>query len=77
VKAGEAFGQALRQRRLAASLTQEQLGLEADLGRVFISWLETGTKQPSLQTILKLAGALKCKAADLVADTEAVLASRS
>lgn len=69
----EAFGIALRQRRKAAKLTQEGLALEADLERVFVSWLETGKRQPTLTTLLKLAGALNCRAADLVADTEEVL----
>jgi transcriptional regulator with XRE-family HTH domain len=75
VEPAEAFGRALRQRRHAASLTQEKLGFEADLERVYISLLENGKKQPSLETILKLAGALKCQAAELIADVEAVLAN--
>jgi transcriptional regulator with XRE-family HTH domain len=74
VEPAKAFGSALRQRRKAAFLTQEKLGFEADLGRVFISWLETGKRQPTFETILKLAAALKCKAADIVADAEAVIA---
>lgn len=55
-------------------MTQEQLAFEAELERVFISWLETGKKQPTFQTILKLASALQCKASDLVAEAEALLA---
>lgn len=66
----QAFGVALRQRRKAAKLTQEQLAFEAEIERVFVSWLETGKKQPTLQTILKLSQALRCSAADLVADAE-------
>ena len=69
----DAFGRALRRRRTDASLTQEQLALEADLGRVFVSWLETGKKQPTFQTMLKLAAALGCKTADLVAEAEALI----
>jgi transcriptional regulator with XRE-family HTH domain len=76
VEPAEAFGRALRRRRKAALLSQEKLALEADLGRVFISWLENGKEQPSLKTMLKLAGALNCKAADLVADAEAMLAGK-
>ncbi|MGN7876747.1 helix-turn-helix domain-containing protein [Roseateles sp. 22389] len=70
----EAFGRALRHRRREASLSQEQLALEAGLERVFISWLETGRQQPSFQTMLKLSGALKCTAADLVAEAESLMA---
>jgi transcriptional regulator with XRE-family HTH domain len=74
VEPAEAFGRALRHRRREASLTQEQLALEAGLERVFISWLETGRQQPSFQTMLKLSGALKCTAADLVAEAESLMA---
>ncbi len=73
----EAFGRALRQRRTDASLTQEQLALGADLGRVFVSWLETGKKQPTFHTMLKLAAALGCQAADIVAEAEALMDSEA
>jgi len=52
-------------------LTQENLAFDAEVTRAFISWLENGQEQPSLTTIIKLATALKCSAAELVADTEA------
>jgi len=65
-----AFGKVLRQLRQEAGLTQEQLGFEADLRRTYISSLELGEKQPSLTTILKLAAALGCSAADLIANVE-------
>jgi len=68
-----AFGRALRKRRLDASMSQEKLALDAGLERVFISWLETGNKQPTFGTILKLASALGCSASDLVREAEAVL----
>jgi len=73
VSPAEAFGRALRQRRTDAGLTQEQLALEAGLGRVFVSWLETGKKQPTFQTMRKLAAALQCKAADIVREAEALI----
>lgn len=66
----EAFGRALRRRRLEAGLTQEQTALAADLERVFISWLETGKRQPTFGTILKLANAIGCTAGDLVSEAE-------
>ena len=69
-----AFGKAIRARRLAAELSQEKLGLEAGLERVFVSWMETGKKQATFQTMLKLARALNCSAADLVAEAEAIMA---
>lgn len=70
-----AFGLALRRRRKEAQLSQEKLALEAGVERVFVSWLETGKRQPTFQTIIKLAGALGCSASELVADAEALLES--
>lgn len=69
-----AFGKVLRQLRQDAGLTQEQLGFEADLRRTYVSSLELGEKQPSLTTILKLAAALGCSAADLIGDVESEIA---
>lgn len=64
------FGAALRRLRLAAGLSQEQLGLEADVQRNFISLIELGQNQPTLSTIAKLARALGMKASELVAEAE-------
>lgn len=68
-----AFGKVLRARRKKAGLSQESLALDAGLERTFISMLERGERQPSLGTLLKLAEALKCSAADLVSQTEALI----
>ena len=68
-----AFGVVLRRLRLEAGLTQEQLGLEADLRRTYVSILELGQQQPTLTTILKLAGPLKRPAHELVKLVEAEL----
>jgi len=73
VSPAEAFGRALRQRRLDAELTQENLALDAELGRVFVSLLETGKQQPTFETMIKLAAALRCQAADIVSEAEALL----
>ena len=72
-----AFGKAVQARRKRAGLTQEQLALTADLQRVFVSWIEGGKKQATLGTMLKIAGALGCKASELLADVEALLESDS
>lgn len=65
-----AFGQVLRKHRLAAGMSQEQLGLEADLQRNFISLIETGQNQPTITTIFKLAVALNLKPSKLVSEAE-------
>lgn len=44
-----AFGKVLRTMRQDAGLTQEQLGLEADLRRTYVSILELGQQQGALE----------------------------
>jgi len=65
-----AFGRVLRQLRLEAGLSQEQLGFDADLRRTYISTLELGQQQPSLTTILKLAKGLGKSASEVMALVE-------
>jgi transcriptional regulator with XRE-family HTH domain len=65
-----AFGQALRNRRLANGMSQEQLGLESGVQRNFISLIETGQNQPTISTIFKLALALNVKPSVLVSEAE-------
>ena len=64
------FGAALRRLRLAANYSQERLGLEAGVQRNFISLIELGHNQPTITTVVKLAGALGLKASELVAEAE-------
>ncbi|WP_260625878.1 helix-turn-helix domain-containing protein [Hymenobacter sediminicola] len=56
--------------RKARGLSQEALADEAQLDRTFISQLETGTKQPSLTTIFRLAAALRLQASELLRRVE-------
>lgn len=72
--AAVAFGRVLRRLRLAAGLTQEELGFEADLRRTYISILELGEQQPTLTTILKIAKALGRSAQEIVGLVESELA---
>ncbi len=65
-----ALGKALRKLRLAAELSQEQLGLESGVQRNFISLIETGQNQPTIGTIFKLAQALGIKPSKLVSEAE-------
>ena len=64
------FGKTLRRLRIAKKLTQEELGLEAGLRRTFISSLELGQKQPSLETIQKLAAVLDLSLSKLFQQVE-------
>ena len=74
--AAVAFGRVLRRLRREAGLTQEELGFEADLRRTYVSILELGQQQPTLTTLLKLAGPLKCSAEEMVGLVEAELRQR-
>ncbi|WP_394483257.1 helix-turn-helix domain-containing protein [Roseateles sp. LYH14W] len=65
------FGRVLRRLRKQADLTQEELGFQADLERNYISLLERGQRQPTLTTLIRLAGPLRCSASHLVALVEA------
>ena len=67
------FGRVLRRLRLKAGLTQEQLGLDAELRRTYISILELGQQQPTLTTILKLAKPLGTSAREIVGLVESEL----
>ncbi|GLO39512.1 MULTISPECIES: helix-turn-helix domain-containing protein [Pseudomonas] len=71
--AGLAFGKVLRERRKQAGLTQEKLALEADVQRNYVSLIERGVHQPTINIIFKLAAALACKPSDLVADVERLI----
>ena len=66
----KAFGKALKKIRLKKKLTQEDLSLEAQLARVYISELEYGKKIPSIETIFKLAKGLNIKCSKLMDLTE-------
>ena len=69
----KSFGLVIKQMRKELGLSQEALADEASLDRTFISQLETGTKQPSLTTIFRLAVALRVEASDLLLRVEAAL----
>jgi len=67
---GLAFGRVLRQKRQEAGLTQEQLALEADVQRNYVSLIERGVNQPTIAVLFKLANALKCSPSTLILRVE-------
>ena len=69
-KLDHAFGKSLKTRRLAKLLSQEELALESDLSRAYISDLEMGKKDPSLFTVFKLSHGLKIKPSILIDEIE-------
>ena len=64
------FGRVLRERRLAAGLSQEKLALEAEVDRTFVSLLERGGRQPTLSTLWRLADALGVAPTELISGVE-------
>jgi transcriptional regulator with XRE-family HTH domain len=68
-----AFGQRVRQLRLAADLTQEALAEASGLHPTFISNVERGYRMPTLGTMLRLAEGLGVELAQLVAGLEEML----
>ena len=69
----EAFGQALRNRRIALNLRQGDLEGDADLEQSYISRLERGEKQPCLRTIMLLEELLDMKPGTLIRDARKLL----
>lgn len=65
-----AFAHALREARLGAGLTQEDLAERAEVSVRFISQLETGKRQPSLSALAALAAGLMIPMSVLVAAIE-------
>ena len=61
-----AFGIALKKIRLKKKLTQEELSLQADLARAYVSELEFGKKTASIETVFKLSKALNIKCSKLM-----------
>lgn len=64
----KAVGARIRQIRTAQHLTQEAIGEEIGISTSHVSNIETGTKQISLSTLIKLANILKVSVDELLYD---------
>nr|CUV27712.1 Transcriptional regulator, XRE family [Ralstonia solanacearum] len=71
----QAFGAAVRALRTEQGVAQETLANLADIERSHMGKIERGEHMPTLAIILKIARALDCSAADLMAETESRLAA--
>lgn len=72
------FGSRVRQLRLAAELTQEDLAHRCGLFRTYMSRIETGNANPTLTMIHALAGSLRVPVTALFEeDADQNAASRS
>ncbi len=59
------LGSNLRQIRHDRGLTQEELAEIAEVHPVYVSYIEKGSRNPSITKILQLAMALKCEPAEI------------
>lgn len=60
------FGEVVRAERIRLNLSQEELAHRSGLNRVFMGEVERGEKAVSIDTISKIAAALKVKGGDLL-----------
>lgn len=54
----ERFGRNVRRRRLELGISQEELAHEAESNRTYISDVERGTRNPSIEVVERIAIAL-------------------
>ncbi len=67
---GAAVGVAIRTRRTAMGLSQEQLGEIAGLDRTYISGVERGVRNPTISSLSRIAAALKCDLSSILIEAE-------
>jgi transcriptional regulator with XRE-family HTH domain len=65
-----AFGNALREYRKEAGISQEQLAARAGMNRTYVGDVERGERNVSIVNMQKLAKALKVKLSALVMEME-------
>ena len=59
------LGAAVRVRRRALGLSQEEFAEKVDCHRNFVGRIERGEQNPTVDTLLKIARALRCKISEL------------
>lgn len=62
------LSQRIAKRRKALGMTQEQLAERVGTTRIYINYVESGIKVPSLAMLKAISTALECKAGDLIDD---------
>lgn len=71
----QAFGAAVRALRMERGIAQESLANLAGIERSHMGKVERGEHMPTLAIIFKIASALDCSTAELMAATESQLAA--
>lgn len=73
MEVAEAFGRAVKLRRIELGLNQEELADKASMGRSFLSGIETGKKKATIDSVWKLAEALRIKPSQLWTTAERLI----
>ena len=73
----QAFGAAVRALRTERGIAQESLAHLAGIERSHMGKVERGEHMPTLAIIFKIAGALECSVAELMASMETLIASET
>lgn len=71
-----AFGNAVRERRLLAELSQEELADLSGLHRTYVGGIERGERNVGLLNMVRIASALQTSLSTLVATMEAGLSEK-
>ena len=62
------LGDAIRRRRKTRKLSQEKLAEHADVHRNYIGLIERGEQNITIESLVKVTKALKCKVTDVVVE---------
>lgn len=71
--AAQAFGAAVRTTRIRLGITQETLAEGSQLDRSYISGIESGVRNPTVVSIVRIASALHVRPSDLFLEAERTL----
>ena len=69
-KIAKVFGEILREFREKKRISQENLALEAEMARSFLSEIERGVKQPTISTLIVVSKTLGLRPNRLIAELE-------
>lgn len=64
-------GDRIRDHRRALKMSQEAMALASGVNRSYVASLEAGRRNPSLETLCRLALGLRCDVAELVGGAQA------
>ncbi len=64
------FGEVIKRLRIERKLSQEALALNADIDRTYISDIEKGERNVSMNIVFKLANALQISFSELIKEIE-------